>query len=128
MSAPQLKSKTDTVPITELTLKADKQLLVILTPQSPKNNWWRERKGLLSLRPDGVIVWHSDDFINTEPYGRSMTDIKMGFKKLFKGGWDVLLSENNSVWHELSFGNCDYLNDSVVIPVYPSTFTLGDRN
>ncbi len=128
MTAPKLKPNITTDPVTHVTLITEKPLLIVLTPSMPKRNgWWRDRNGLLSLRPDGVILWHSDDFIVIEPHGRSMTDIKMGFKNLFKGGWDVLLSENKSVWHELSFGNCDYLNDSVIIPVYPSPFTLGNN-
>jgi hypothetical protein len=118
---------TITAPATHITLTTDKPLLIVLTPMFTRDHWWKERKGLLQVNRDGIITWYSDDFIDTEPYGRSMTDIKMGFKNLFKGGWDVLLSENKSVWHELSFGNCDYLNDSVTIPVYPSTFTLGNN-
>ena len=128
MTAPKLKSNTATVPITELTLTTDKPLLVILTPQSPKNSWWLDRAGLLSLRPDGVLTWYSDDFISTEPWGRSMTDINNGFKQFGKDGWNPLLSESGSIWYELSFGVCDYLKDSVIIPVDPSTFALGDRN
>ena len=126
MTAPQLRTNITTVPVTGLTLTTDKPLLVILTPQSPKNSWWLDRKGLLSRRPDGVLIWHSDDFISNEPWGRSMTDINSGFKQFGKDGWNPLLSESGSVWHELSFGNCDYLTDSVLIPVYPSTFTLNN--
>ncbi len=127
MTALKLKSSITTAPGTHITLAIAKPLLIVLTPMSAKNTWWTDRKGLLSLRPDGVLIWHSDDFIATEPWGRSMTDINNGFKQFGRDGWNPLLSENNSVWHELSFGNCDYLNDSVIIPVYPSTFTLGNN-
>ena len=127
--APKLKSNTTTVPITELTLITDKSLLIVLTPRPRMfNDWWLDRKGLLSLKPDGVILWHSDHAIADDPWGRSMTDLYWGFKQLAIDGWDIFLSEDGSVWHELAFTACNYLRDSVIIPVYPSTFTLGDRN
>ncbi|WP_373539340.1 hypothetical protein [Chamaesiphon sp.] len=125
--APKLKSNTTTVPITELTLTTDKPILIVLTPFMPKRDgWWIDRKGLLYLNHDGIITWHSDNFIASEPCGKSMTDIVLGFKHLAKEGWNPLLSEDGSVWHELSFGNCDYSADRVLIPVYPSPFTLNN--
>lgn len=113
---------------TELTLTTNKPLSIVLTPRSPSNAWWLDRKGLLSLKPDGVILWHSDHAIAADPWGRSMTDLYWGFKQLAIDGWDIFLSEDSSVWHELAFTASNYLRDRVIIPVYPSKFTLGDRN
>jgi hypothetical protein len=128
MTAPQLKPNITTAPVTQVTLTIAKPLLIVLTPMSAKKAWWSTRKGLLYMRPDGVLAWYSDDFIANEPYGKTMTDINMGFKHLFKEGWSILLSKPDCNWGELSFEPCEYSTNQVLIPVYPSTFTLGDRN
>ncbi|PSB57755.1 hypothetical protein [Chamaesiphon polymorphus] len=85
---------------TELSLKVGSPLLIVLTPRHPKNRWWIDRFGLLSLKPNGIITWSSDDFISGEPYGRSVADLSRGFKLLFHEGWEILLAENDSVWYE----------------------------
>ncbi len=123
-----MATTSTTAPVTQLTLTTDKPLLIVLTPSNSmrRNSWWvKDRKGLLALRPDGVLVWASEDFIAAEPYGRTMTDINTGFKALFKEGWSILLAYTDSAWGELSFDTCDYSKESVIIPTYPSTFKLG---
>jgi hypothetical protein len=117
-----------TAPVTEIILTPKNPLKIMLTPSNcmRRSTWWVEdRQGLLSLRPDGLVVWHSLDFIATEPYGRAMADINAGFKTFFKEGWNILLAYTDSAWGELSFDTCDYSKESVIIPTYPSTFKLG---
>jgi hypothetical protein len=123
-----MTTKSIAAPVAEIILTTKKPLLIVLTPRRPEDRWMFDRKGLLSLDPNGIITWHSDDFIFSESSGKSMTDISRGFKFLFHEGWEVLLSEKDPAWHEFITQPCTYLKDSIRIPVHPSSFTLGGRN
>jgi hypothetical protein len=114
-------------PVTHVALTIAKPLLIVLAPMSAQNAWWTERKGLLSLRNNGLIIWHSDHAISDNPYGEAMTDIRNGFKRVFQHGWEIYLGEADHHWYELSFLDCEYSADQIRIPVYPSAFTLGNN-
>lgn len=116
-----------TAPVTHIALTTERSLLIVLKPDSYKS-WWLPRKGLLTLNHDGILIWHSDHNISEKPFGEKMTDLISGFKPLGREGWRILLSERGDTWAEWGFGECEYLTNRVLIPVYPSTFTLGDRN
>ena len=114
-------------PATHIVLTTEKPLLIVLKPDSHKS-WWIDRKGILSLNHDGVVKWHSDHNISEKPFGEQMTNLISGFKPLGKEGWTFWLSEDGNIWGEWGFGECEYSSNQILIPVYPSTFTLGDRN
>jgi hypothetical protein len=117
------------LPVTELVLEIDKPLLIVLAPIS-QTSWCRERKGVLSLCPNQIINWVSDDFsFPASHYGRSISGIESHFKPyLCRHGWEMFLSASGGVWYEYMLGECQYKNNLVTIAVGASSFRLGGSN
>jgi hypothetical protein len=113
---------TDTIACSELALKVDSPLLIVLTPYSPKNAWWRDRQGILSLLPDGVVDLNSDH-INS---GKTIGVSREYFKQAIRDGWSVYLAycSKPTVWYEFEAVAWRYEPDRVIIPVDRSDFVL----
>jgi hypothetical protein len=82
---------------TELVLKVGNPLLIVLTPYSPKNAWWRDRKGVLSFHHDRNIDWNSDHTTDNN-FDRSILN------QIWRDGWEVnaaLAGETNRTWYHL---------------------------
>jgi hypothetical protein len=109
-------------PAAELVLTVDNPLLIVLTPRSFRDAWWRDRKGLLYLREDGLIDYASD---HTTKVTIFMSQEFL--KQLFYDGWEAYLSYPDCPWYEHKYKKWRHEADRVLIPVYPSTFTLGGR-
>jgi hypothetical protein len=114
-------SSPDTV--TELVLTIDNPLLIVLSPWRRENAWWRDRHGLLFLRHDGVISWHSD-------HSADSTKITSheAFKQMIRDGWDVFLAdrgEADRAWYEPDLNEWTYESDRIIIRVSPCKFRLG---
>lgn len=106
-----------------LTLRIDNPLLVVLTPYSPKNAWWINRKGILSLLADGVIAYHCDRF---DSIGETVNVSHQYFKQAMRDGWSVYMAycSKPTVWFEYEPVAWGYESDGVIIPVEPSNFVL----
>jgi hypothetical protein len=102
---------------TELTLKVGEPLLVVLTPYSPKNAWWQERKGILTLLPDGIVDLNSD-YLNGEGRGNEIIHVShQYFKQAMREGWSVYLAycSKPTVWHDFNAVPWQYDPDRVII-------------
>jgi hypothetical protein len=102
---------------TAMTLKVGEPLLVVLTPYLPANAWWGERKGILTLLPDGVIDLNSD-YLKCDGRGNEVTNVSYQyFKQAMRDGWSVYLAycSKPSVWHDFNAVPWQYEPDRVII-------------
>jgi hypothetical protein len=115
---------TNTLPrpktATELTLTVENPLLIILSPWQRKNAWWRERCGLLYLRRDGLIEWHSDH----QPKSEKLASHE-AFKQMIRDGWDVYTTSPalaDRQWYEPDLNEWKYEHDRIVFGVDTCNF------
>jgi hypothetical protein len=114
----QSQSRTDVY--TDLVLTIGNPLLIVLTPWRPRQAWWRDRCGLLYLRHDGVIDWHSDH----SPKSTKIASHEF-FKQTMKDGWDVFMkSESDLTWCEPDLNPWQYEPDRVLIKAHNTVFKL----
>lgn len=109
-------------PVTELLLKVDNPLLIVLTPFLPKNYWWRDRCGILTLRSDNALMWNSDHLPST---------IEISYKDFRQeaSGWNVYLAylkAHKRTWYELECPKWKTTQGEVVFSVEACDFSFGD--
>jgi hypothetical protein len=115
-----MESNTKDLTTTELSLQVGNPLLIVLTPYSAKNAWWRDRVGILTLHTKGTIEWSSDH------QKRSQWDSKGGevfheyIKQAIRDDWDVYLASSTKtdrIWYEPTLSKWQQEEDRVIIPV-----------
>jgi hypothetical protein len=113
MSPPQSIASTQ-LTTTELLLGVNNPLLVVLAPYSPKNAWWQERKGTLSLLTDGVIEFNSD---HIDSLGKTINVSHEYFKQALRDGWSVYMAycAKPTVWYDFNPVAWGYESDRVII-------------
>jgi hypothetical protein len=110
-------SPPDTSTATELTLKVGEPLLFVLTPYSPKNAWWQERKGILTLLPDGVVDLNSD-YLSCDGRGNEIINVShQYFKQAMREGWSVYMAccAKPTIWYDFNPVPWQYEPDRVII-------------
>jgi hypothetical protein len=102
-----------------LELTIDNPLLILLNPYAKQNKWWRDRKGILYLRRDGLIDYASD-------HSTKVTKVMSQefVKQSIRDGWDVYLSYPNHPWYTAEFIGWKHELDRVTIPVQSCNFAL----
>jgi hypothetical protein len=113
MSPPQSIASTQ-LTTTEVFLSIDNPLLVVLTPYSPKNAWWRDRNGILSLLTDGVVSFDSD---HLDSLGKTINVSHEYFKQALRDGWSVYMAycSKPTVWFDYEPVAWQYETDRVII-------------
>jgi hypothetical protein len=114
---------------TALTLTINQPILIIFTPDAPRNSWWRDRKGILSLRMNSLIDWNSDHLLSNEPNKVKPSEMsKEYFIQALRADWEIYLAychETNRRWFEPDFRrDWEYPEGRVIIPVLASKFVL----
>jgi hypothetical protein len=133
---------TQHCPVTELLLKVDSHLLILLTPYHAKNAWWRDRAGILKLQPDGRMLWFSECPIEHDggripgEWGQPTeteyptAPVELSYKKFSKDTmqWHVFLAsckKGNQTWYEWNTDEWRHEPHGVIFSVENRNLTLG---
>lgn len=115
-------SASPPTPTNRILLTTESPLLIKLVPYAARNQWWRDRVGILALGRDGIVTWASD---HTDKL--TLLTSHLAFKEYAKSGWEIYLSSiaEKPLWVCLeAFGEWEYGHDWISFEVDLNT-TLG---